>query len=303
MSQLISVLMNCYNGEKYLREAIDSVYSQSYSNWEIIFIDNCSNDNSAKIAKSYDDKLKYYKTPKNVSLGEGRRFAIEFCSRYIATLDTDDIWEPHALKSLYDGIKSGDFALCYGNQISINQNGEFINKLKSIHTGTSGDFLGKLLTQFDIPMVATIIDKDKMLSSNLNFNEKIFGSVEYSLFLPLSIDHDFISIDSYIVKYRYHNSLSTKLDNLRHKERRLILDEMLARSPEIKQKVPKELREAYARSDYYESQSLMKKGHKFKSFLILIRNSGVNYKYLFLAIISMFPSVLWRKFQKYKYNN
>lgn len=301
MSQLISVLMNCYNGEKYLKEAIDSVYTQSYSNWEIIFIDNCSTDNSADIAKSYDDRLKYYKTTKNVSLGEARKFAVDFCSKYIATLDVDDIWEPHALKSLYNGIKSGDFGLCYGNQISINHNGEIIKKKRSVHTGLSGDFLGKLLTQFDIPMVATIIDKDKMLSSNLNFNEKIFGSVEYSLFLPLSVDHDFISIDSHIVKHRHHNSLSTKLDTLRHKERRQILDSMLVRNPEIKDKFLKELREAYARADYYETQLLMKQGHKFKSFQMLIKNSRVNLKYLLLAIITIFPSELWKILQKTKY--
>ena len=60
----VSVLMNCYNGEKYLREAIDSVYAQTYPDWEIIFIDNVSTDNSALIAKSYDSRLRYYKTEK-----------------------------------------------------------------------------------------------------------------------------------------------------------------------------------------------------------------------------------------------
>jgi glycosyltransferase involved in cell wall biosynthesis len=53
--------MNCYNGEKYLREAIDSVTNQTYKNWEIIFWDNKSTDKSAKIFKGYKDKRpKYY---------------------------------------------------------------------------------------------------------------------------------------------------------------------------------------------------------------------------------------------------
>ena len=55
---LVSVIMNCFNGEKYLHEAIDSVYAQSYHNWEIIFWDNASTDDSACIAKTYDNKLK-----------------------------------------------------------------------------------------------------------------------------------------------------------------------------------------------------------------------------------------------------
>ena len=58
---LVSIIMNCYNGEKYLRESIDSVLCQSYQNWEIIFWDNCSTDNSAKICQSYDAKIRYYK--------------------------------------------------------------------------------------------------------------------------------------------------------------------------------------------------------------------------------------------------
>ena len=50
---LVSVIMNCFNGEKYLREAIDSVIAQTYTNWEIIFWDNQSVDRSAEIFKSY----------------------------------------------------------------------------------------------------------------------------------------------------------------------------------------------------------------------------------------------------------
>ena len=57
---LVSIIINCYNGEKYLAQAIDSIYNQTYKNWEIIFWDNASTDKSASIAKSYDSRLKYY---------------------------------------------------------------------------------------------------------------------------------------------------------------------------------------------------------------------------------------------------
>jgi len=58
---LVSVILNCYNGEKYLQAAIDTVINQSYSKWELIFWDNRSNDNSKKIFDSYkSDKLKYF---------------------------------------------------------------------------------------------------------------------------------------------------------------------------------------------------------------------------------------------------
>ena len=60
-NQLVSIIMNCYNGEKYLREALDSIIDQTYKNWELIFWDNQSTDYSAKIVLSYNDhRVKYF---------------------------------------------------------------------------------------------------------------------------------------------------------------------------------------------------------------------------------------------------
>ena len=90
---LVSVIMNCYNGEKYLREAIDSVYAQTYKNWEIIFWDNASTDTSAEITNTYDSKLRYFKGEKTIALGAARNKALEKCSgEYISFLDVDDMW-------------------------------------------------------------------------------------------------------------------------------------------------------------------------------------------------------------------
>ena len=76
----VSVIMNCHNGEKYLRRAIKSIFDQTYSNLEIIFFDNCSNDSSAKIVKSYDDKrIKYYRSHKKVELYRARNLAVKKC--------------------------------------------------------------------------------------------------------------------------------------------------------------------------------------------------------------------------------
>ena len=57
---LVSIIMNCHNGEKFLRQSIKSVLHQSYKNWELIFYDNCSSDNSKQIIKNFKDKrIKY----------------------------------------------------------------------------------------------------------------------------------------------------------------------------------------------------------------------------------------------------
>ena len=75
---LISILMNCYNGEKYLKESLNTVIKQSYNNWELIFWDNQSNDNSVEIAKSYrDERIKIFISERHTNLGEARKNAFK----------------------------------------------------------------------------------------------------------------------------------------------------------------------------------------------------------------------------------
>jgi glycosyltransferase involved in cell wall biosynthesis len=97
---LVSVVMNCYNGEKYLREAIDSVRAQTYHNWEIVFWDNQSTDRSAHIFASYSDpRLKYHFAPTHTWLYEARNYAIEKAGgELLAFLDVDDRWLPSKLE-------------------------------------------------------------------------------------------------------------------------------------------------------------------------------------------------------------
>ena len=75
---LVSVVMNCHNGEKYLKQSILSVINQKYKNWEIIFWDNKSTDKSEKIVKSFKDKrIKYFKSNKFEKLYRTRNLAIK----------------------------------------------------------------------------------------------------------------------------------------------------------------------------------------------------------------------------------
>ncbi len=75
---LISVIMNCYNGEKFLREALDSVLTQTYTNWELIFWDNQSTDKSKDILLSYNDsRLKYFYATQHTNLGKARNLAMK----------------------------------------------------------------------------------------------------------------------------------------------------------------------------------------------------------------------------------
>jgi len=92
---LVSIIMNCYNGEKYVYEAINSVLSQTYINWELIFWDNLSTDKSKDVFFSFNDiRLKYKLSDKHTNLSEARIRAIkESRGELIAFLDVDDFWK------------------------------------------------------------------------------------------------------------------------------------------------------------------------------------------------------------------
>ncbi len=121
---LVSVIINCLNGEKFLREAIDSVYAQTYNNWEIILWDNASTDKTAEIGQSYDSKIKYYKSEKVIPLGDARNKALKQCKgEFIAILDCDDIWAPDKLEKQIPLFKESSIGLVFCDCISLKQAG------------------------------------------------------------------------------------------------------------------------------------------------------------------------------------
>ena len=114
---LVSIIINCYNGEKFLQECIKSILSQNYKNWEIIFWDNQSKDKSAEIFKSYnDERFKYFYAEKHTSLYKARNLAIRKANgELIAFIDVDDIWEKNKLELQVPLFNDSKISLVYSN--------------------------------------------------------------------------------------------------------------------------------------------------------------------------------------------
>ncbi len=91
----VSIIMNCLNGEEYLKDSLSSIVNQTYKNWELIFWDNRSTDKSADILKSFKDKrIRYFYAKKKTVLYRARNLAIKKArGKFIAFLDVDDFWE------------------------------------------------------------------------------------------------------------------------------------------------------------------------------------------------------------------
>ena len=136
---LVSILMNCFNGEKFLREAIQSVLAQTYQNWELIFWDNQSTDGSSEIFRDYDDgRFNYFNAPKHTLLSEARNYAIEKASgEFFAFLDVDDRWTPEKLKNQIPLFDNPNVGIVYGNYWLENERNKSskINYNKQLPTG------------------------------------------------------------------------------------------------------------------------------------------------------------------------
>ena len=99
MKDLVSIIVPSYNCAKYLPDTINSVLAQTYTNWEMLIVDDCSTDNSEEVIKSFGDpRIRYLKNEKNSGAAISRNYALrEAKGRWIAFLDSDDMWMPEKL--------------------------------------------------------------------------------------------------------------------------------------------------------------------------------------------------------------
>lgn len=126
----VTVLVNCRNGEAYLVEALNSIFAQTYTDWEIVFWDNLSTDGSAAIARSYGPRLRYFRGRQSVGLGAARGLALARArGEFVALLDADDIWLPRQLATLVPMLGNNpDLALVWGYAYRIDSRRQLLGR-------------------------------------------------------------------------------------------------------------------------------------------------------------------------------
>lgn len=116
MNELVSIIMPSYNTADYIAESIESVLAQTYSNWELLIVDDCSTDNTDEIVASYlnDGRIKYFKNDHNSGAAISRNRALQEASgTWIAFLDSDDLWLPNKLSKQVSFMKKHNYAFTY----------------------------------------------------------------------------------------------------------------------------------------------------------------------------------------------
>ncbi len=199
---LISIIMNCYNGEEFLNDAIKSVLSQTYKNWELIFWDNQSTDNSFKILKKYKDKrIKYFYAKKYTTLYEARNLAIKKSTgKFVAFLDVDDVWLRNKLELQIPYFKEKKIGLVYSNFYILN------NKKKKLAFNNylpSGKVTAKIIKNYQVGFLTVILRKSFLNKKKLfDFNYNLLS--DYDFILNFSLKHEFYALNQPLANYRIH---------------------------------------------------------------------------------------------------
>jgi len=134
--ELISIITPLYNSKKFIEETIESVLNQTYYNWEMIIVDDCSSDNGIEIVNHYkkqDNRIKLIKLKKNSGGAVARNTAIkEAKGRYIAFLDSDDLWHPKKLEKQIEFMQKNNYAFTFTKYQQMTEDSNLIDKFINV---------------------------------------------------------------------------------------------------------------------------------------------------------------------------
>ncbi len=208
---LVTVIMNCYNGEKYLNKSLKSLINQKFKNWELIFWNNKSTDGSKKIFKRFKDKrFRYFENKKFTNLYRSRNYAIKKAKgKYVSFLDTDDWWKKTKLDiQLKYFKKNPKIDLIYSNFFIYDEKkkNKYLFSKKELRSG----FITKYLLEDYRIFILTVLAKKKLfIKSGFSKRYDIIG--DFDFFVRSSEKFYFESIQKPLAFYRHHNDNYSKL--------------------------------------------------------------------------------------------
>lgn len=206
MNKLISIVINCYNGEKYVKNAIQSVIRQKYQNWELIFWDNQSTDNSKNIFKSFsDERLKYYYSEKKTTLYEARNNASKIAKGdYLGFIDCDDEWYENYLSSRKTFFENDSFDYSYSNFYYFYEK----NNIKLIKSKNylESDLIYDFLAKNYVIAISGLIFKKKILNE-VNFFNPAYNIIgDYDFVMKISKNKKAFAIQDPLLQIRVHGN-------------------------------------------------------------------------------------------------
>lgn len=199
LDKLVSIIMPSYNTGKYIKASVESVLAQTYRNWELLIVDDCSTDNTDDVIKPFlnDNRINYLKNEKNSGAAVSRNRALrEAKGKWIAFLDSDDLWFPDKLEKQIDFMIRNKFYFSYTKYEEMNAEGTdtgvIVSGPKRITKSGMYNFCwpGCLTVMFDSEYVGELQIAD------------IKKNNDYAMWLKICRKADCYLLDEVLAKYR-----------------------------------------------------------------------------------------------------
>lgn len=216
---MVSIIVPVHNVKKYIAETVECVRRQTYGNWELLLVEDCSTDGTAQALDGYldevnDGRIKLTHMSENVGAAKARNFGLEqACGRYIAYLDSDDLWEPEKLERELAFMKEKQAAFAFTGYEFADESGKGIGRI--VHVPETLNYR-QALKNTTIFTTTVMFDTDKIQKDLLRMPE--IKSEDTALWWKV-LRNGYIAygLDENLVKYRrIGKSLSSnKLEAIR----------------------------------------------------------------------------------------
>lgn len=221
---LISIIIPVYNGEKYIEQTIHSVITQSYSNWELIIIDDGSNDSTAELINPFlkDERIKYFFI-ENGGVSVARNKGIEISvGDFIAFLDADDVWVKENLEVKLKYLLEEKIDFVFANMFICD---EKLNVLKTGELGTDKNMVKNILLweKEVIPCPSgNLLIRKKCFANGLKFDTNLSTAADQDFSIYLALNYLGKYINQPLIYYRTHLNNMSKNIRLMEKDHLLV---------------------------------------------------------------------------------
>ncbi|WP_329805040.1 glycosyltransferase family 2 protein [Flavobacterium facile] len=211
----ISVLMPVYNSELYIKEAIDSILNQTFTDFELIIIDDASTDKSVEIIQSYtDSRIQLIVKPQNSGYTNSLNYGLTIAKgEYIARMDSDDISMPERFAKQVGFLEANKDVVVCGSVFNIIGTGEIIN-VPEEHE----DIKFGMLLRCRIGHPTVMIRKRVLIENNINYNHEMEPAEDYDLWVRLSEIGKLYNLKEPLLSYRIHQNQVSTSRNEKQKE-------------------------------------------------------------------------------------
>lgn len=222
----VSVILNCLNGEKFLKRSIESVLKQTIGIFEIVFIDNGSSDSSGEIARAYGSKISYYRNDKTCTLGEARDQGIMLAKGdFIAFIDADDEWKEDKIEKLAPLFNENvSFVFSNTEMTEVKESGF---KLFDYAEPNIDNLFNSLLEKDFISTSSVIFKKNLYLNFHEKYNKNLTIECDRDLFLRLIGSSKANFTNECLVTRYLHDSSTSALHNAASIKELLILEDSI----------------------------------------------------------------------------